>query len=395
MTTKPRFPVSMLMAVSAAPALVSATAFLFALSGPGRFVLAVTLLAVGLGAALLARILCMRGSAAFAAAMENQAAELYVSDRPHRQTFEKLGSELLPIWSQQIETARTQTENAITDLTTCFSHLSGELRNATTMSSEVADSLEGGLGSVFGKAEKELQSVVNTLQRALEDRDGLLRQINGLDTFVDELDAMAQDVATIAGQTNLLALNAAIEAARAGEHGRGFAVVADEVRKLSRLSAETGERISTKVGYIGDSIRSAVSAAQASRGRDSEAVSASEHTIEQVLTSFRGFGTRLVESSEALRRTNVGIQSEVEQALVQLQFQDRTSQMLIHVRANIGAVSDTLGAGDLPDVDAVMRQMEASYAMAEERSNHRSNVRGKGQSKGPSTAVTGGDITFF
>ena len=391
MTTKPRFPVSMLMAVSAAPALLSATAFLFALSGPGRFVLAVTLLAVGLGAALLARTLCMRGSAAFAAAMEHQAAELSVSDRPQRQACEQLGSELLPIWSQQIETARAQTENAITDLTTCFSHLAAELRSATSMSSEVADSLEGGLGGVFGKAEKELQSVVNTLQRALEDRDGLLKQINGLDTFVDELDAMAQDVATIAGQTNLLALNAAIEAARAGEHGRGFAVVADEVRKLSRLSAETGERISTKVGYIGDSIRSAVSAAQASRGRDSEAVSASENTIEQVLTRFRGFGTRLVQSAEALRRTNVGIQSEVEQALVQLQFQDRTSQMLTHVRANIGAVSDTLGAGDLPDVEAVMRQMEASYVMAEERSNHRSSRR----SQEPAQAVTSGDITFF
>ncbi|MHA7853820.1 methyl-accepting chemotaxis protein [Marinobacter shengliensis] len=299
----------------------------------------------------------------------------------------RLGAELLPVWGQQIDTVRSQTEHAVVDLSRCFSHLATELRNATNMASDVASSLEGGVGSSFGRADTELQSVLSSLRAALDERDGLLRQINGLDTFVDELDNMAQDVAKIAGQTNLLALNAAIEAARAGEQGRGFAVVADEVRKLSQLSADTGERISTKVGFIGDSIRSAVAAAQASSGRDGDSVRASEAIIERVLVDFRGRGSSLVASAESLRKTSADIQQEVEDALVQLQFQDRTSQILSHVGTSIEKVAASMGAEEVVCVDTIMSEMEASYAMAEERNNH--------HHKGMATSVASGDITFF
>ncbi|WP_206852402.1 methyl-accepting chemotaxis protein [Marinobacter nauticus] len=307
------------------------------------------------------------------------------------EAFEFLGERILPLWNLHVETARSQTEQAIIQLTNCFGNLATELTVSTEMSNGVADSLEGGLDNNFGKAERELQSVVNSLKEALRERDGLLEQINGLDTFVDELDEMAREVATIAGQTNLLALNAAIEAARAGEHGRGFAVVADEVRKLSRLSAETGERIGTKVRYIGEGIRAAVNAAQVSRSRDNQAVGTSEQTIQQVLMEFRGLGSQLLESSESLRRTNIGIRSDVEDALIQLQFQDRTSQILSHVCSSIEGVASRVRSGDADalNMNDVMAEMEASYAMEDQRINH-----GSGKQKRP-VAAEAGDITFF
>ncbi|MEQ5814257.1 hypothetical protein J3362_01970 [Marinobacter sp. NFXS11] len=377
----------MLIAVTAAPALLAAVFAAFLMPIATGLVVAGLLVSLSVISALWVRSLVRRRISALSALQDEQFRTLSRLQSPFQDAQQQMGKELLPVWDQQIETARVQTESAITDLTGCFSNLARELHGATTMASEVASSLEGGIDSSFGRADSELHSVVNTLRGALEDRDGLLHQINGLDTFVDELDSMAQDVAKIAGQTNLLALNAAIEAARAGEHGRGFAVVADEVRKLSRLSADTGERISTKVGYIGDSIRAAVSAAQESSGRDGASIRSSEETIEGVLADFQGLGARLLHSAESLRITNIGIQSEVESALVQLQFQDRTSQMLTHVRASISHAGEKMVFGDAVDVGALMKEMEASYAMAEERHNH-------SRKKGAQTVATG-EITFF
>ncbi|WP_404362973.1 methyl-accepting chemotaxis protein [Marinobacter sp.] len=380
-----------MIALMAAPGLLGALATLYVSPSLGAgLTLALVLSVLTLISVLICRNLARTHLESLKKSADSDIATSAQTSIPFRDSQMALGGQLMPIWASHVETARSQTETAITGLTGCFANLATDLGRSTEMASEVAGSMEGGMGSTFGQAREDLQSVVNSLKNALKDRDGLLNQINGLDTFVDELDTMAKDVATIAGQTNLLALNAAIEAARAGEHGRGFAVVADEVRKLSRLSAETGERIGTKVRYIGDAIRAAVSAAQASSGRDSEAVRGSEATIERVLADFQGLAEGLVESAESLRGTNQGIQAEVEDALVALQFQDRISQMLCHVRDSVNDVAEKMSSGDASalSVTGALADMEASYAMAEEREIH-------GTRKKTAAPAGAGEITFF
>ncbi|WP_421170588.1 methyl-accepting chemotaxis protein [Aeromonas dhakensis] len=131
---------------------------------------------------------------------------------------------------------------AIEELVVSISHLSDNATHADELSKISANTLEEGSG-VIKQTLDSIQSISDTVSNAAS-------SIADLNSHTQQISEIIEVIRGIADQTNLLALNAAIEAARAGEQGRGFAVVADEVRNLASRSAASTQQITGMIGKI-------------------------------------------------------------------------------------------------------------------------------------------------
>jgi methyl-accepting chemotaxis protein len=164
----------------------------------------------------------------------------------------------------------------------------------------LAHSIEGAAQAKRLEIDRALGILVE-VKHSVERAAGEIRQLN---TTVADINRFVASVGQIADQTNLLALNAAIEAARAGEAGRGFAVVADEVRKLAEQSQKAADDIVAMTGVITTRVTSSTRAMEVSAGRVGE--------IENVSRSIDTALRTITEAAERTRIAAVGVTSAAE-----------------------------------------------------------------------------------
>ncbi|MGG7620701.1 methyl-accepting chemotaxis protein [Bacillus coreaensis] len=200
-------------------------------------------------------------------------------------------------YTSQMKTSTSAIYHRMEQITSNIENVKNSSAQTTILAQDGTDDVK--------KAIEQMNEIHSTVQQTAQSIDQLDNKSRKIEEIVGLINSIAE-------QTNLLALNAAIEAARAGEHGKGFAVVADEVRKLAEQSGKATGDIKELIHGIQNEISTSVSVMKSS----TESTQSGIHVVEQTGQSFNQIYDaigNMTKHTEEVYRSIVHILKEVDQ----------------------------------------------------------------------------------
>ncbi|MFZ1931138.1 MAG: HAMP domain-containing methyl-accepting chemotaxis protein, partial [Candidatus Sulfotelmatobacter sp.] len=242
-----------------------------------------------------------------------------------------------------------QVATAMQEMSSTVQQVSENCSQAADASRRAAETARAG-GAVVEKALTQMRAIAESVA-------GTAKEIGELGRRTDQIGRIAGVIDDIADQTNLLALNAAIEAARAGEQGRGFAVVADEVRKLAERTTTATKEISQMISVIQDGTKAAVKAMDIGSHQVEEGVASTARageSLQQIIHMSEEVGSMITHIATAATEQS-GATSDVNQSMDQIAH-------LVNESA-VAAQQSAKACQDLSELALALQSMVGSFKL--------------------------------
>lgn len=299
---------------------------------------------------------------------------------------EVMVGQVVPVWSKQLEVTRESAADGLAKLLDAFSQITGALGG-------LADSLEhnnpsvevGALDAALAPdapARAALATLLAPSQRAFDQRDAAVAELGRCGQAIGELRQLGRQAREIGKHTRLVAFNASIEANRGGQgsghgSGNGSQAVANETRMLAARMAEIGEQIERAVAGLDRSLGAERLRGEVGDTTPEELRLELDVRARQALSALLGSLGSALRSSGEVKTAAETLRNQLDEAFVHFQFGDRLSQMLAIVGSDMQNFARWVAAhpyATQSDAAEWLSNLESSYTMEEQRSQHHGNV---------------------
>ena len=245
--------------------------------------------------------------------------------------------------SDKVETSTLDLSDRFQGLANSALGLSTRVQSVIGESSTVmVEGKETEIGEITKTLDHSLSTMIDQILMISKDAISMVYSLDDVMENLDRVEAATADIEAINKRTFMLALNAKIEAVRAGEAGRGFAVVADEVAELARAVEESAENIRTQVGTVVTGIKTGYETLQKVATLDLSENIRAKDKIERMMGSLIGKTEYFTQTMRETAAQSRQISLDVSGLVTGIQFQDHTKQTLENIVATMAVFEGAL-----------------------------------------------------